>query len=61
MLRCAITLLFVVSYFGQASAQTNPAVDTILYSKILIVPYHPMMHLSDADEQMARDSEKNRE
>ena len=31
--------------------------DTVYYSKILLVPYAPMMHLSDADDAMASYSE----
>jgi len=35
--------------------------DTILYSKILIIPYNPMMYLSDGDDDLAEYSEKNKE
>ena len=55
------TLFFSLFILSTSFASAQHALDTILYSKILLVPYHPMMHLSDADEELARDSEQSRE
>ncbi len=45
-------------------AQNNPAFEHPLspdtaYKKILLIPYNPMMHLSDADHDIAEYSEQN--
>jgi hypothetical protein len=59
------SLLIILSPFF-SSAQNSAAVpanssDTIPAKKILIIPYDPKMHLSDADRDMAEYSEKNQE
>src|SRR5690348_5656454 len=47
-----VALLFL-GYSCFAFAQ-----DTLKQKKILIIPYNPMMHLSDADHAIAEESEK---
>jgi hypothetical protein len=42
----------VAAFLWAATAVAAPP-DTVYYSKILIVPYSPMMHLSDADDAIA--------
>lgn len=62
-MRNFIKLVFVLFFlpFSLFAQQPTGTVDTILYSKILIIPYNPMMHLSDADDDIAEYSEKNKE
>jgi hypothetical protein len=54
-----ILLLFFSSLASKAQLKSTIA-DTILYSKILVVPYNPYMHLSDADDDISEFSEKNK-
>jgi hypothetical protein len=54
-----ILLLSLLSLSSQAQVKSSVA-DTILYSKILVVPYNPYMHLSDADDDISEFSEKNK-
>jgi len=51
-------LLSVISF--STRSQTAPA-DTAKHHKVLLIPYNPMMHLSDADRDMAEFSDKDPE
>jgi hypothetical protein len=57
-----IHLLLLVFLFPAAlSAQhSDSSPDTLLHSKIMVIPYNPYMHLSDADDDIAEYSEKNK-
>ena len=61
-MRNILTILFLFFTIpASLLAQVKPAGnDTIRYSKILLVPHNPMMHLSDADDAIAQYSEKNK-
>src|SRR5262245_7835400 len=60
--RAMRNLFFLLLIFPSLlQAQVAAKGDTILYSKILIIPSNPMMHLSDADDEISVYSEKNKE
>jgi len=58
-MRNYLTIFLLI--FGTSLMAQGNGPDTIRYSKILLVPYNPMMHLSDADDDISRYSEKNKD
>jgi hypothetical protein len=57
MLKKLPSFLFFSFVFFNSFSQSNFSADS-LYKKILLIPYNPMMHLSDADHDIAEYSEK---
>lgn len=53
-------LLFLITFFfgvRMAQAQTQDTTSTVPSASILVIPYMPAMHLSDADVDIAQESE----
>ncbi len=57
--------VFLLAAYGSHAQANEPAKDSTaadtVYKKILVIPYNPMMHLSDADHEIAEYSQKKPE
>jgi hypothetical protein len=55
----ALPLLFLLVITQSLSAQSKTEVDTVSYHKVLLLPYNPKYYLSDADRDIAAQSNES--